>query len=88
MPLKSEKDIREEIRKLREKGKSSRASGVELAAAHLRARVVLEERESAARRLGEPASGTASSPSRFRRRGKETPATKKKTAPTRLAKRR
>ena len=59
MPLRSEKDIREEIRKLREKGKSLSGFWVsELAAAIYALEWVLGKRDKAPPEdIGEPASG-------------------------------
>lgn len=91
MPLRNEKDIREEVRKLREKGKSLSGFWVsELAAAIYALEWVLGKREKAPPEdIGEPASGHGKLAEAISRAAeKEPPATKKKTAPARPAKRR
>ena len=91
MALRSEREIREEIRKLREKGKSLSGFWVsELAAAIYALEWVLGKRDKTPPEdIGEPASGHGKlAESISKAAEKEPPATKKKIAPARSAKRR
>jgi len=91
MPLRSEKDIRQEIRNLRDKGKSLSGFWVsELAAATYALEWVLGKKERApANDVGEPWSGHGKlAESISKAAEKEPPAVKKKKTETRTAKRR